>query len=294
MTSERLIKSILSQINSEWLSNVKDAFNFSPFKIGDRLINTEFVPQQLTFEKLDKNGKLHFDKTINLTNQDEVFDLTFKEFAISNVHYYESIDALYKYQKKTINKYDFTQKKQRDIEYFAKLLSDKLIEFGNNNINIGDFSLFKESAFGTIEEYWKEQEGTELEQFKNDFYLLLYLQIEDYFDAKIEGEFYNPNASSLNFKLNLEDLTSLLAILFNSKIIEDENSLLKFALKNFKIYNPITKAYDPLVYGTFKPRFKKQFNRTHRTTGIENIISILTKSSEDLQFNKSLLPDSFK
>lgn len=286
MKTEEIISKHISKLSESWVDRKFEEFQNAPFFVNGILFNDlPIIKEYVTFE-YDSDGN-EIDADINTVEHNESkFNLTFNEFAISSKSYYNSIYLLSAHgdTDQWLSVYDYNASKQvEDIETAAKLLSKKLFEYGIKFISQDSYTNYLESILFSVKNKLDSLIDFKIEIFKSDYYEYFRSDLELLFSNYLENEFFSKNNESINFNLNLEELSAFFAIILNAEILNDKKELLLFASKYFKILNPKGEGYVNFLYKDFQDRLNKQKgNKKHRTNALEDINDKLYDSFDRL------------
>lgn len=291
MKTEEIISNHISKLSNNWFDRKLAEFQNAPYYNQNKLFNDQpIIKEYFTFD-YDADGN-EINEDIKLVEHDESkFNLTFKEFAVSSKSYYKSINLLSVYgdtdQWLTVSNYD-PSKQIEDIETAAKLLAKKLFEYGIKFISQELYQNYLEGIIFSVRNCIDSLLDTKVEIFKSDYFECFRSEIEVLFSNYLEGEFFSKKDESLNFNLNLEELSAFLAIALNADIVNDKKELLMFASKFFKISNPKGEGHVYFLYKDFQDRLNKQLgNKKHRTKALEDINDKFYESFDQLMAFKT-------
>lgn len=286
MKTEEIISKHISKLSESWVDRKFAEFQNAPFFVQGILFNDlPIIKEYITFE-YDSDGN-EIDVDIKLVEHNESkFNFTFNEFAKSSKSYYNSIHLLSVYgdpdQWVTVYDHD-ASKRVEDIETAAKLLAEKLFEYGIKFISQDLYVNYLESVLFFVKNSLDSLVDSKIEIFKPVYYEYFRSDFELMFSNYLESEFFSKKDESLNFNLNLEELTAFFAIALNAGILNDKKELLLFASKYFKILNPKGEGYVNFLYKDFQDRLNKQKgNKKHRTNALEDINDKLYDSFDQL------------
>lgn len=286
MKTEEIISNHTSKLNNNWVERKLTEFQNAPYYNQDVLFNDQPIIKEYFTCEYDADGN-EINEDIKLVEHNESkFNLTFKEFAVSSKSYYKSIHLLSIYgdTDQWLTVYDYDPSKQiEDIETAAKLLAKKLFEYGIKFISQELYPNYLEGVLFSARNCIDSLSDTKVEIFKSDYYECFRSEIEVLFSNYLESEFFSKKDESLNFNLNLEELSAFFAIALNAGILKDKKELLLFASKYFKILNPRGEGHVHFLYKDFQDRLnKQQGNKKHRTNALEDINDKLYDSFDQL------------
>jgi hypothetical protein len=275
MKSEEIIGKHIGKLTKSWFDKKLAEFQKSPFFLDDKLFNDKPIIKEYTTCDYDDEGK-EINPEIKLIEHDESkFDLTFNEFALSSKSYFNSMHLLSVYgdteQWLQVENYD-PSKQVEDIDTLAKFLAKQLFEYGNKFISSELYDNYLESVKISVKSNLDLIHDSNIEPFKEIYFDTFKSEIEALFSNYLENKYHIKNEDSLNFEINLEELSALFAIIQNAGFIQNKKELLLFASKHFKISNQEGEGYINIIYRDFQDRLNKQRgNKKHRTKALEDI-----------------------
>ena len=286
MKTEEIISKHISKLSESWVDRKFEEFQNAPFFVNGILFNDlPIIKEYVTFE-YDSDGNEIDADIITVEHNESKFNLTFNEFAKSSKSYYNSIHLLSVYgdTDQWLSVYDSNASEQvEDIESAAKILAKILFDYGIKFISQDSYSNYLESILFSAKNNLDSLIDSKIEIFKPDYYEYFRSDLELLFSNYLENEFFSKNDESINFNLNLEELSAFFAIILNAKILNNKKELLSFASKYFKISNPKGEGYVNFLYKDFQDRLNKQKgNKKHRTNALEDINDKLYDSFDRL------------
>lgn len=286
MKSEEIIFRHKGKLTNNWFGKKMAEFQNSPFFLNDKLFYDKPITREYVTCDYDDEG-IEINQEFKLIEHEESkFDLSFIEFASSSKTYYESIHLLSVYgdteQWFLIEDYD-PSKQIEDIDTLAKFLAKQLFEYGNKFILSELYDNYLESVLISVKANLDSIKDSNIEPFKEFYFDTFKSEIEALFSNYLENKYYIKNEDSLNFEMNLEELSALFAIIQNAGFIQNKKELLLFSSKHFKILNPKEDGYVNIIYSDFQDRLNKQLgNKKHRTKALEDMNDKLYDSFDQL------------
>jgi len=286
MKSEEIIYKHKGKLTNSWFDKKRAEFQNSPFFLNDKLFNDKpIIREYITYDYDDEGIEINPEFKL-IEHEESRFDLSFIEFASSSKTYYESIHLLSVYgdteQWFLIEDYD-PSKQVEDIETLAKSLAKQLFEYGNKFISSELYDNYLESVLISVKSNLDSIKDSDIKPFKELYFDTFKSEIEALFSNYLENKYHIKNEDSLNFEMNLEELSALFAIIQNAGFIQNKKELLLFASKHFKISNQEGEGYINIIYRDFQDRLnKQQGNKKHRTKALEEINDKLYNSFDRL------------
>lgn len=286
MTSEEIILSHINKFNQNWFNAKKQEFEYSPFYEDGFLVSELTYFQDIITEVYFNEEDHKIMDSEYLEHFDGQFDINLTDFMISSSEYYYSIRRLFEHSndldEETVEKIQISSSRYTsDIKGLSSQLAKDLFDFSEKYITKDVNKTFYlnvnksvEIELGKIEdEDLKEMSGFYMEYFSRAFDIL--------FKEKLEYERFLKSDETLNFKLNLEDFSALFALINSAGFMESETSFLDFASKFIKVQDK-NNSFINIDFADLRDRFKKQTNRTHRTTSLEKITEKLEEKYEEI------------
>lgn len=291
MKTDKIIEQHLNKFNQAWFEKKLNEFKSGPFFKDGILENDEPIYQEVeTFDYDDEGNKINHNRKL-IEDQKSIFKLTFNDFAKSSKTYYNALRLLSVYgdtdQWLAVAEYQPCRQIE-DIETASKLLADRLFNFARNFITQELYSNFMNEMIVAVQLGLYKIKNQNVEQFKESYLTYFKEELQILFSNYLEIEIYQKDENSLNFNLNLEEISALFAIILNADILEDnKKNFMKFASKHFKIKEQSGNGYVNFLYKNFQDRLNKQIgNKNHRENALGHISELLSKSSDRLLASK--------
>ncbi|MHA8055536.1 hypothetical protein VR611_06280 [Aquirufa nivalisilvae] len=286
MKIEEIIVKHIGNLSDKWHERKLHEFQNSPFFVDNVLLNDQPIIKEYFTCDYDEDGFEINPDIILKEHEESKFRLTFEDFAKSSKSYYYAINLLSVYgdtdQWLMISDYDPNEQVE-DLESSSLLLAKKLFEYGSKFFSHELYGEYLENAVNIVKLNLDSIKDFRIEPFKSFFFESFNSEIEKYFSDYLEYKYLIKNDDSLDFDLNLEELSALFAIIENAGFIKDKKNLQLFASKYFKINNPKGGGYVNFLYKDFQDRLNKQLgNKKHRTIALEQVNDRLFGSFDNL------------